>query len=435
VEEEIQGEMQEVEVLAPSHPTVLVGMNPIGMKKTGNKPGDKIMYAISNIAQRICVFGAVLALAAGVHADNLSVPNTFSAGSKAVAAEVNENFSAVSAAVNDNDSRIAALEAALSTLQNTVNAQAATIASLQEQLAVVNDSEVMKLEDYIAVGSDTRGPLVQFSGVNLQLVNGQGATNTINGLGNFIIGYDEADSSGNGHCNSGTNPSDNSKLLDQSTCTRAGFHWSTSGFKTGSHYLVLGTENNYSSYGGLVAGWRNTSSYDLAAVTGGTGNLAAGLTSSVGGGESNTASGDFSSISGGSTNSAAQNWSSVSGGLSNSATGTASSISGGYSNTSSGTLSSVSGGSTNYAGGGYASISGGYHGATSATYTSISGGAGNTIDGDYASISGGADNYVGGDYGSISGGQLNAVGGDFASVLGGYSESANTDLKTVPALP
>jgi len=54
--------------------------------------------------------GFLFVLVAG--ASELTVPNTFSAGTTAVASEVNDNFSAVADAVNDNDGRIAALEGA-----------------------------------------------------------------------------------------------------------------------------------------------------------------------------------------------------------------------------------------------------------------------------------------------------------------------------------
>jgi hypothetical protein len=47
----------------------------------------------------------------------VSTPNTFVAGTPAVAAEVNANFSAHQAAINDNDARIAALEALLPVVQ------------------------------------------------------------------------------------------------------------------------------------------------------------------------------------------------------------------------------------------------------------------------------------------------------------------------------
>jgi hypothetical protein len=51
-------------------------------------------------------------IAAGAIANTLSIPNTFSPHTPALAAQVNANFQAVKASVDDNDARIAALEAA-----------------------------------------------------------------------------------------------------------------------------------------------------------------------------------------------------------------------------------------------------------------------------------------------------------------------------------
>ena len=51
--------------------------------------------------------GGVLNLAV---ASSASVPNTFTSGTPAVAAEVNSNFTALQNAVNDNDSRLTAVE-------------------------------------------------------------------------------------------------------------------------------------------------------------------------------------------------------------------------------------------------------------------------------------------------------------------------------------
>lgn len=52
-----------------------------------------------------------LLLASTVHASSASIPNEFTAGEAAVAAEVNENFNSLATAINDNDTRITALEA------------------------------------------------------------------------------------------------------------------------------------------------------------------------------------------------------------------------------------------------------------------------------------------------------------------------------------
>ncbi len=293
---------------------------------------------------------------------DITIPNTFQSGTPAVAAEVNANFTAVESAVDDNDSRIAALESAVSALQATVASQASTIATLQNNLAAVQSSQVMALDPYLTVdaASDPRGPLVQLAGVNLQIVNGLGDTETINGLGNLIIGYDEVNTLPDiTVCSDGD-------YTDQASCEGAGEIWSNS-HKSGSHYLVVGSQNNYSQYGGLVAGYRNFVTSDYSTVNGGAENLARGSFSSVSAGYRNKATGSQSSVSAGYRNTAAGSQSSVSGGIANTASGNQSSVSGGASNTASGSQSSVSGGVSNTASGTYSSVSGGYSRSVSGT--------------------------------------------------------------------
>ena len=83
-----------------------------------------------------------------------------------------------------------------------------------------------------------------------------------NGLGNLLIGYDEENTwTGINRCSDGA-------YYDQVTCEAAGAVWSNI-HKSGSHYLVLGSENNYSQYGGLVAGYQNFAIRAYAIVTGG----------------------------------------------------------------------------------------------------------------------------------------------------------------------
>jgi hypothetical protein len=250
-------------------------------------------------------------------AGEVTIPNTFQSGTPAVAAEVNANFSAVESAVDDNDSRIAALEAALAALQATVTSQASTISTLQSELAAVQSSQVMALDPYLTVDTagDPRGPLVQLGGANLQIVNGLGGTDSVNGLGNLIIGYDEINTStGIYACSDGF-------YADQAACEGAGEIWSNS-HKSGSHYLVAGSENNYSQYGGIVAGELNFATSDYSTVIGGRANIASGSFSSVSGGYDNTASGPRSSVSGGYQNTADGWYSSVSGGSTRSVSGT-----------------------------------------------------------------------------------------------------------------
>jgi hypothetical protein len=113
---------------------------------------------------------------------------------------------------------------------------------------------------------------VVISGANLRIVNGLGSTETTNGLGNLIVGYNEPRQFGGPD------------------------------IRTGSHNVVVGKEHNFSSFGGLVIGEGNEISGQFASVTGGFSNRASGDSSSISGGAGSIASGDSSSISGGSSN-------------------------------------------------------------------------------------------------------------------------------------
>jgi hypothetical protein len=156
-------------------------------------------------------------------------------------------------------------------------------------------------------------PTIQFSGVNVQVVSGAGKTNAaVNGEGNLVIGYDE---------------------------NKEGKHT-----QTGSHDLILGEEQTFTSFGGIVAGLENTISGPSASVSGGSLNTASGEQSSVGGGFFNKASGLVTVVSGGSNNTASIKEASVSGGFRNEASGEHASVSGGYKNTAGFAFSSIFGG-------------------------------------------------------------------------------------------
>ena len=186
------------------------------------------------------------------------------------------------------------------------------------------------------ITADKNAKTTTFTGCNVYVQNGLGATNgnpndplnnigggTTNGLGNLIIGYNYA---GRGH----TDPNTGQFVSDN--------------MRTGSHNLVMGDMNNYSSYGGLVAGYFNTLSGPLATITGG---------------DDNTASAVFSTVSGGIENTVSATSASVSGGQLNTVSSVAASISGGYNNTASGYAASVSGGQRNSASQNFATVSGG----------------------------------------------------------------------------
>ena len=80
---------------------------------------------------------------------------------------------------------------------------------------------------------------IRISGANLQVVNGTGKTGqNPNGAGNLVVGYNSP-------------PTD--RVAD----------------RTGSHNLVVGDQNNFTSWGALITGTRNTSEARFANVLGG----------------------------------------------------------------------------------------------------------------------------------------------------------------------
>jgi len=200
----------------------------------------------------------------------------------------------------------------------------------------------------------TSGPSdVTITGANLRIVNGLGATATTNGLGNLIVGYNE----------------DRTPQIcfPVSPCIND---------RTGSHNVVVGSQQNFSSSGGLVAGVFNEISAIFASVSGGGTNTANGFGASISGGNGNTVLASFASVSGGQNNSA------------------------------DGVASSVSGGNGNLASGGFGSVSGGVGNnvAVIGIGASVSGGTNNTASGERASVSGGSQNTASGENASVSGG-------------------------------
>jgi hypothetical protein len=121
------------------------------------------------------------------------------------------------------------------------------------------------------------GTTLQFTGINVQIVSGSGATDgAVNGKGNLIVGYDEPGRC-TGHFISPTLCKTNADCPVFGACADRGP-------KTGSHNVIVGAPNSYSAYGGVVAGERNAISGPFASVTGGTDNTASGEAASVSGG-------------------------------------------------------------------------------------------------------------------------------------------------------
>jgi hypothetical protein len=205
------------------------------------------------------------------------------------------------------------------------------VQALQTQLATVQSNHALLLGPFVNVDPNPEigviGPNIVFSGANIHIVSGSNATDdhgNSTGLGNLIIGYDEAPEEDGFPFTPGLAPGD----------------------RSGSHNLVIGARNRFTkaAFGGIVAGDTNTIS-----------NVGA----SVSGGFLNTASGPFASVSGRGGNIASGVQASVSGGARNIALGPHASVTGGEGNVANSSVASVSGGFGNLAGGPDASVSGG----------------------------------------------------------------------------
>ncbi|MFO0706670.1 MAG: hypothetical protein U0412_07420 [Nitrospira sp.] len=188
--------------------------------------------------------------------------------------------------------KITALETSVNTLLNANSTMLTTLQSTQGQLATLQakvavlesqpsgSGGIPGLERYVTIDPNTingiKGPHLLITGVNVHIRSGSQATDdggTPRGLGNLIIGYNESDPD----------------FLAP---------------RTGSHNLVLGQGNGFSSVGGAVLGHQNRITGKFASILGGEQNTASGLAASVLGGTLGTASGYTSTVLGGIRNSA-----------------------------------------------------------------------------------------------------------------------------------
>jgi trimeric autotransporter adhesin len=247
---------------------------------------------------------------------------------------------------------------------------------------------------------------VFLTGANLHIVNGLDATQTTNGLGNLIVGYNES-----------RNDPDSPDV------------------RTGSHNVVVGQRHNFSRFGGLVVGDLSTISGDFAVVSSGSQNTARGTFAVVSGGSHNTASGSSAAVSGGAGNTASGEFAVVSGGTGNTASGSSAVVSGGSQNTASGEFGAfVSGGTANTASSDFAAVSGGAGNTASGDGSVVSGGGrsdlfispgnsvGNEASGLLAVVSGGGGNTASGVNATVSGGQNRTADGEFEWVAGSLAE-------------
>ena len=148
----------------------------------------------------------------------------------------------------------AALQVALNAAKADISTMNVKVAALDTKAAdiIPGLGKYLKVDTSTVVGGVTK-PDILFTGANVHVRSGSGATNdhgALTGLGNLIIGYNE----------------------NTPTPTLV---------RTGSHNLLGGSMQSFSSYGGMVFGYQNQIKGPYANVVGGSVNLAQGTYSTV----------------------------------------------------------------------------------------------------------------------------------------------------------
>jgi hypothetical protein len=204
---------------------------------------------------------------------------------------------------------------------------------------------------------------IQFSGLNMQIVDGSGHTSSLNGSGNLVLGYDE----------------------------HSGINREETVLQTGSHNLILGEEQEFTSTGGIVSGNSDSITAENASVIGGFRDMASGQESVVTAGTHNSAANEAAFVGGGYQARALGIRSSTVGGASPLAQGNGSSVVGGVSNTASGEEASIIGGINNLARARFSTISGGGDNHADGELAVTSGGEGNDAEAKWSAVFGGKE--------------------------------------------
>jgi hypothetical protein len=286
----------------------------------------------------------------------------------------------------------------------------------EEQLALLKS--ILPYLKYVAAGVGGK-PTIQFSGANIEIVNGSDTENP-NGAGNLVIGYDEH-----------------------------GDEYQ----QTGSHSIILGSRETYTGTGSIVGGYANTNEGNDDFIFGfgdKVGEEAAG--DALLGGDGNEIKHDtdqgtaFSVIIGGQSNSISNDTSLVAGGINNTIEGREalqSVILGGERNRSHANLSSIVGGAANETKGeAYAAdntITGGAGNhienasarLESTVFSMISGGENNFVKGSGNSVVGGYEDQSTGSFAALFGGLLDRGSSAFAALVGGYKDAVTANYASV----
>ncbi|MFZ4509307.1 MAG: hypothetical protein ACOYON_16585 [Fimbriimonas sp.] len=249
---------------------------------------------------------AVAAFVGLVGIAGMTAPQAFAQGPGPTAAQVNAALLLLTGRVTTAENSISTANSSIASLQTAQATQAASLTTLSNQSTASNtrlDDLENKTQYMLVSGTDTI-----FRGTNLYVQSGLGSTtgrlvdqnfNQIqpegtNGLGNLVFGYNE--------------------------------NFATE--RRGSHNLVLGVNNGYTSYSGIVVGISNTITAPYASIYGGQLSGAVAYGSVVFGGSDNIASGNYSVVAGGSGNRAIGNEAVVTGGKENFGTESNSTVTG-----------------------------------------------------------------------------------------------------------
>jgi hypothetical protein len=260
----------------------------------------------------------------------------------------------------DANATIAALSAQVRALGDQVRQVSALAASQQAALTAMSKSNAAFQARLTCITKSTATDFI-FDGCNVHIQNGAGSTNSVNTLGNLIIGY------------------------NKNQVSR----------RSGSHNIIVGDLHEYTSYGGVVTGTENTisapnstvmSSIDSsvtgtggAAILGADRGIAEGNAVMMGGSQNYASpSAHFAVAIGGNQNQALSGNAVVMAGTLNVASGSNSMACAGSENAASGNGSVACGGTGNKGVGSAAVALGGHHVTASGDSSVITGG--NTCD-------------------------------------------------------
>ena len=207
---------------------------------------------------------------------------------------------------------LTAANTARQSLQVQFSAIQRQMEALSTEVRGLRSNSVLDLNGYLTFDISSGYPTALFRGVNVQIVNGTGETQTATGTGNLIVGYNRP-SVGSFICSLGVTES-------AATCQANHGLWAQS-HKSGSHNIIGGDFNSYSSWGGLVMGMENAMSAPFATIGGGARNRAEGSFAGISGGSFNTASGVYGNVAGGFDNHAIGEYTTVGGGAQRTSSG------------------------------------------------------------------------------------------------------------------